>query len=155
MPVDGKPKATEIVTEDKEMVDETIVEPNLTLHIPLVKCDQVLMSSISLLVLETTNLINVCKGNNASNSNNFEFESEIFTQLLHLVTNVPQNVQSVLEGIMTSLFCTNFSVIKFDKLKFHSILLIDFVNNIPDNRSLELFLTKFILTHRQTLANNA
>ena len=111
------------------------------------------MNTISLLVLNSTNLINESKKSKLQNTKS-SISSNVFKTLLENTKSVPKNIQSVIEGILISLFCTNASVVSFSTTDFTNLLLIDFIDVLPACRPLELFTTKFLLTHRQALASN-
>jgi len=74
------------------MVFEPIEEVASNSSIPLIKSDSVLMSAISLLVLQSNNLINDCKRKNADKIETVGVGAEMFRQLLMLVKDAPQHV---------------------------------------------------------------
>jgi len=74
------------------MVFEHIEEVASNSSIPLIKSDSVLMSAISLLVLQSNNLINDCKRKNADKIETVGVGAEMFRQLLMLVKDAPQHV---------------------------------------------------------------
>ena len=75
------------------------------------------MQSVSLLVLT----------NNSISKSPIEFKLDHFKKMLTITRSVPQNCQTVMEGLMTSIFCHKKGLFSFNVEEFAEVLLNDTV----------------------------
>jgi len=74
-----------------------------------------------------------------------EFKLEHFKKMLTITRSVPQNCQTVMEGLMTAIFCHKKGLFTFDVPACADILLTDTVAFLADHKSLTSFAFKFLL----------